>query len=243
MSIFCLGEVCIMEKIYHHGIKYVIKELLESKNTKTVIILLLIEFALFCFAVYKGLGMNYFIITGFIMLFTIISCLIVFYIRADQYLLVAVILLLNLGFIVQEIEMNGIKLSSFLFKLAVAIITAFLVGILYKYLAAFFSTDKAIYGMITVQLLLCLILYFLGTEIGNKDSQGATLTIQIMGISFTPFEIVKVLYLFVAAALLCKEQKKKVYIGKWEVCKENIFIIYTMLLSIFLFFAKSLEHY
>ncbi|GFI51212.1 putative lipid II flippase FtsW [Lachnospiraceae bacterium] len=230
-----------MGTVYHHGIRYRMESLRNRVDMKSIAIMLSIEFMLYFFVIYKGFGWNYLPIIVFMMFFTIVSSAVASYMGADRYLLVIIILLLNLGFVVQEIESgNGVKISSFLLKFGLAVAAAFLAALLYKYLAGILIDDKIVLGIMTIQLLVCITMYTVGVRIGDMNRQGAVLTINVKGISITPFEIVKVLYLLVIAALLCKEESKMLYLGKWRIGKETFLMIHTGILSIFFLLCREL---
>lgn len=229
------------EKIHQHGIRYRIQETLQSVNAKTVAALLLMELLLFLYVAGKGLGVQYLKITCFFMILTAAAGCLVFYIGADRYLFVLILILLNIGFAVQVTEQgSSVRISAFLMKFAAALALALAAGFFYRYLAETAAKDGAAFVMMTIQLLLCILLYVLGTETGQAGGQGATLTLRIAGITFTPFEIVKVLYLFVAAALLCKDETQRLYIGRWRADRELVFVVHTLLLSVFFVLCREL---
>lgn len=229
-----------MGRMYFCGVKHTIKEWMKSENKKTMVLLLLIEVMFFLFVMYKGLGKNYLPITVVLSLFTAVGCALVFYWKADRYLLVIAVLLVNIGFVIQEISESGMEVSKFLLKFSVAAVVMFLTPFLYHFFLKMLTYDVVVYGIMAVQILICLFLCFWGNMVGDAKNQGATLTLGIGKLSITAFEIVKVLYLFSASALLSKGGVKRVCIrGRW-VSGEDILIVHTICLSVFFLFCNEL---
>lgn len=227
-------------KRYHHEISYVIRNFFRQKSVKTVILLLALECMLFVFVISKGLGVHYLPIMGISVFFTVISCGLAFWAKADEKLLVIILLLLNLGFIVQEVSSGtGIEVSGFLFKFTVAMAAGIISAFLYRYFSDFLADDAVVLGLMAVQILLCAVLFFCGIKVGNIQQQGAVLMVRLGPISFTPFEVVKLLYLFSSAALLCKKSKN-IYLRQWVVKRELMFVLHTALLSGFAFLCREL---
>ncbi len=230
-----------MGTIYHHGFSYKIENFCKCLEMKMITVMLAIEFTLYLFTVYKGFGWSYLPIIGFIMLFTVVGSVIVFYMRADRYLLMIIVLLLNLGFVVQEIESGGdMKISGFMMKFGVAVVSAFLAAFFYKYLADVFRDDRGILVIMVIQFLICITMCLVGVRIGDMSGQGAVITLTVKGISITPFEVVKMLYLLVVSALLCKDKADILYVGSWRIQREVFLMMHTGFLLFFFLLCKEL---
>lgn len=226
-----------MGKKHQHSVKCMIKEYWERIDRKTIAALWVIEFTLFLFVVYKGLGMNYLPVTFLLMFFTALSCSIVSYFKADRCLLILVLILLNLGFVIQEIEFGGnVSLLNSLLKFTAVISFTLLGAFLYKLLADMLSRDRVMKGLMLLQILICIAMSCLGTMVGDSEEQGAIITLG----GITLFEIVKLLYLFVAAALLCKPEIDTFDFFKYHLQREYVLIIHTILLSFFFLFCREL---
>lgn len=212
-------------------------DFMQREDIKTTILILGLELVLYLFVIAKGFMMHYLPIMLLLMAFTVVGCLVAFHFNADRKLLAIVIVLLNMGFLVQELESGtGLKISSFLPKLIVAIVTAFAVAVLYKKVAYLLYEDKMVLFLMIVQIAICVVMPILGKVVGDKNQQGAT--IQLGGI--TPFEIVKVLYVFVAANLLCKEEEETISIFGRLVNREKLLIGHTIVLAVFFVVCKEL---
>ena len=121
-----------MSKRHHHQTNVIIKDIANKGNVKSVAALISVELALFLFVAYKGLGWNYLPIACVLMIMTIIGSAAANYVAADKYLVTIVMLLLNMGFCVQEIETgSGVPLFAFMAKLVVMIVSVVLIFLLY----------------------------------------------------------------------------------------------------------------
>lgn len=226
-----------MSRRTHHKTTYVIHTFFKSENVKTTIALLMIELALLFLTVYKGLGRNYLPVTVMLMIFTVFGCAVAFYWNADRYLLIIVLILLNLGFVVQEIGSgNGVVLEKFLVKFAAAGVTTFIVAFSYRFFAGLLVKDKIVIALMLFQILLGIGIAVLGSVIGSSEEQKAVISIG----GVTPFEVVKTVYLFVVAGLLCKEEIDTIFIVRWNVQRENVLIFHTAFLSVFFLICKEL---
>ncbi len=226
-----------MRKIYHHDAKSVLSEWLESSSVKTIVAVLALELALLLFVTYKGLGMTYLPITLLFMVFTAVSCGVVFHFQADKYLTIIVLILLNFGFAVQVLELGAdVSIVKFLAKFLVAIAGALLTAVFYQSFADFLSSDRAVILMMGVQIGICILLSLLGTGAGAN----IMLTIPFLGQGITLFEVVKVLFPFIAAGLLCKRECRYFQIFKWECKREYILMFYMLVLTVFFVFCSEL---
>lgn len=222
---------------HQYDIKHVVKQFFDNEDVKSVVALLAVELAFFLFTVYKGLGTNYLPVTLFLMVFTVVGCGIAFYFETDKYLLIVVVMLLNMGFVVQEIQSgDGVSILNFVFKFSVAMGVAFGVAFLYQYFAYLLRDDRMVFGLMVLQIGICALMFFLGTMIGKEDEQGAIITFG----GITLFEIVKVMYVFIAAALLCKENVTRISVLGMSVNRELVLIVHTMILSVFFLLCKEL---
>lgn len=216
---------------------YGMKHLLETREAKTIIALLAAELGCLLLVTYKGLGSNYLPVTLMFMFFSVAGCIIAFSFQADSILTVLVLLLLNIGFMVQQIQFgSAMGAGSFLKKFTIVIAAALAAAFLYKFLADWLSREYMIVLMMILQYLISLAMAVFAQSTGDKSGQGAA--IELLGI--TPFEIVKVLYIFVAAGLLCKKERERMRILKWEIRREVVLILHTIFLSLFFLLCSEL---
>lgn len=222
---------------HQYDIKHVVKQFLDNDDVKSIIAILAVELAFFLFTVYKGIGANYLPVTLFLMVFTVVGCSIAFYFEADKRLLIVVVMLLNMGFVVQEIQSgDGVSIFNFVIKFSVAIGAALGVAFLYQYFANLLRDDRLIIGLMALQIAICAAMFFMGTMIGSEEGQGAIITLG----GFTLFEIVKVMYIFIVAALLCKENVTHLSVLGVSINRELLLIVHTMVLSVFFLLCKEL---
>lgn len=194
--------------------------------------LLMLEFIFLLYALFKGTGLLFLQISALLMCLTVVSYIAVKKIRADRYLIIIALVQLNIGFFIQMLSEKGESglLTDLLAKCGVAFAAAFAAGTLFLLLARWISTDAAALVLAGIQIALIILLGILGTEVG-KGGQGAKIQLEIPGIfSFQPLEVVKVLYVFAAAILLCKDER----IGKkiLGVPRELFLLIYTGILLV-----------
>lgn len=90
--------------------------------------------------------------------------------------------------------------------------------------------------MMFLQYGISIAVLFLGQLVGDRGDQGATISIA----GTTPFEFVKIMYIFVAAGLLCKDSDTiKIINGRLT---EALYCLYTQQFSaLYLFCAVSSE--
>lgn len=220
----------------HHQGKYVIKEYFEHKDVKLIIAMLTVELGLLLLVANKGLVAYYFPVALLLMFFTVIGSYIVFKIEADRYLLIIVLVLMNLGFVVQQIQSGkNMQVIVFLAKFSVAIGSSVIVAILYNRFASLLSKDIFLWLMIAIQYAICLVIFLVGIAIGNFSEQGAIISIR----GITPFELVKFMYIFIAAGLLCRD-KKKIRFFNFFVPSEPLLIIHTIVLSLIFIACREL---
>lgn len=226
-----------MGKIIHYRAGHTVKSFLEGQDVKTIIALLAMELGCLLLVTYKGLVRYYWPVTILLMLFSAVGCIIAFHFKADRFLMVIVMMLLNIGFMVQQIQDGkNMEVISFLKKFTAAITAALMAAFLYKILADWLSQEYMIFILMLLQYLISCVMAVYGQTVGDISEQGATIT--LFGI--TPFEFVKILYIFVAAGLLCKEEKERFHIFKWNIDREMLLIFHTILLSVFFLVCKEL---
>ena len=212
-----------MRRKFHHSAKYVVKENLEKESIKAVLTVLAVELGLLLFAMCKGVGANYLPVTALLMGFTIFACGFVLHFKADKYLIIVVLTLLNFGFVVQAVQSgSGLSLGNFFLKFSIAIISALSVSFLYQSFADLLSKDIVIKIMMALQIGICISMFLVGGGAGARINIGG----------FTLFEVVKVLSPFIMAGLLCKEETS-FSIGKWSLNREVVLIIDMVVLSLF----------
>lgn len=198
-------------------------------DTKAIVSILALELGVFLFVAYKGYAAFYFPITLILMAFSVLACTIAFRFKADRYLLTAVLILLNLGFMVQQIQAGENLETAFIMKLILAIITAVIVVAAYQYFAELLSRDFMIFILMGIQIAVSTIMLVFGQIVGSSE-QSAAITLRH---GITPFEIVKILYVFVAAGLLCKSETHTLSVGKIMISREVVLMIHTAILAVF----------
>lgn len=217
-----------MEKFTDYSVRGVISRFFEFIDMKCIMTILSVELGMLLMAIYKGQGKSYLPIALLLMAFTVVGCVFSTWVKADKKMLVIIMVLLNLGFLVKQIQSDGgEQISSVLVKLSVALGTALFVSLLYSKMSGWFAKDFVILGMMICQLGISCLVCFFGQVIGAGDGQGATISIK----GITPFEFVKILYIFIAAGLLCKKQDT-IWIMKWSVSRSLLLIVHTACLSI-----------
>ena len=169
-----------------------------SSDVKVIVSVIAIELAMLLFAAVKGLAEPFMPVTVMLMLFSVIVCCLSFYSGADKALTITVLMLLNIGFLVQQIQngADGVG-KGFLIKMAASMIAATVGTLIYARTKDWFRQPIVIAGMIAAQYAICTAMIIYGQIIGSSEGQGAR--IQLSGI--TPFELVKVLYILTAAGM------------------------------------------
>lgn len=196
-----------------------------KNEIQTVLLLLAVELVFLVYAVLKGNGENFLHMAAVLFSMSLVSCMLVFLFKADQYLLITALLLMNVGFFMQP---EGSALKCIL-GFSVAYITAFV----FRYTANWLSMDFMVIVLSLLQLGICVLLKYKGVAVGDIEAQGALIALKIGGkITILPLEIVKVLYLFMAAIILGKRERidKKILF----VPRELYLIGFTMILMAFM---------
>lgn len=202
-----------------------------SEEFKTVITLLAIELIFLLFVSYKGRGSTYLGVTVVIAVATVIGCAITFYINADRYFLIASVLMLNLGFMVQGVD--GLEFSGIVHKLAPVLVLAFAAGAVFYAATPLLMEDKIAVGLVLLQIVLFIALFICGkATVGTEAGAQATLTLNIGGVDFQPMEFIKVIYVFVMAVLVCKDDRKPFVIAGHSISGEWMAVPYTAVLCL-----------
>lgn len=216
------------ERFTDYRMKSMCSRLFAYIDLKSIVVVLAVELGMMLVALYKGCGVSYIPVSLVMMLFTVVGCIGSTFAKADKKLFIIVIVLLNLGFLVQNIQDrgNGAVISA-LIKLVVVLGSAVIAFALYSRLSKWISEDKVVIGMMFLQYGISIAVLFLGQLVGDRGDQGATISIA----GTTPFEFVKIMYIFVAAGLLCKDSDT-IKIIKWEINRGIILFVHTAILSI-----------
>lgn len=217
-----------MEKYTDYRAKSVLSHFFEAIDMKCIVAILFVELGMLLMAVYKGQGQSYMPVALILMAYTIVGCLIATWAKADKKLFVIIIVLINLGFLVQQIQSGKqVQILGLIIKLSVALGTAFLVAMLYSKTAEWIAKDSVILAMMAVQIVISGGMFLAGQMVGGAGGQGAIISMR----GITPFEFVKLFYIFVAAGLLCKN-KDTIRIFGWSVDRSLLLAIHTAGLSI-----------
>ena len=210
-----------MERYTDHTIRgntiTILAQTAVNRDVKLIVSVIAIELAMLLFAASKGLAEAFLPVTGTLMVFSVITCLFTFYANADKTLTIIVLMLLNIGFLVQQIQ-NGTEGSSksFLIKMAASMIAATAGTLFYTRMKDWFKRPFAIAVLVIAQYAICAVMIIYGQLIGSAEGQGAR--IQLSGI--TPFELVKVMYILTAAGLTGRSSRA-----------EKLLLLHTVILS------------
>lgn len=217
-----------MDRYTDYRTKHVLARFFTAIDLKCIVAILCVELGMLLMAAYKGQGRSYMPVALILMAYTIVGCLIATWAKADKKLFVIIIVLLNLGFMVQQIQ-DGQQaaISDLLMKLSIALGTAFFVALLYSKIAGWMEKDIVILGMMLLQLLISGAMLLAGQMVGGNGAQGAIISMK----GITPFEFVKILYIFVAAGLLCKSTET-IRVLKWGINRSVLLAIHTAVLSL-----------
>ena len=220
-----------------HSVKQRLSKGNMAAELKEILCILAVEAGMVCMAFFKGIGQMYLPVALLMMAVTVAGCLLVNRFGADRILLILVLVLLNLGFLVQQIQARDqIKTGSFLKKMLVVVVVAAITVPLYAKCKLWLSKGPLVIAMMTVQYGIGVVMLLAGQVMGDMSSQGAA--ISFMGI--TPFEIVKIFYIFVAARLLGDEGKTTISLFGKQMLKEWILVIHTMLLAVIFILCSEL---
>ena len=194
---------------------------------KTVLSIIGLQLVLFLLTVNKGLGLVYLPTAIVLIVLTVVGYGVTLYFKADKFILTVAMLLISIGFLMQQIEAGRtLQIRSFLLKFSVAIVVAAVVAAGYQRYGQMLSYDIVIRLMICAQLVLCGVTLLFGGAVGVSEQRA---TILLGGI--TPLELVKVAYIFIAVGLLCKPETKTICIGKTRINREILLIALTAVLG------------
>lgn len=218
-----------MERMVDHGFKANLKRGLQAIDAKLILCMLAIELGTFLMAVEKGIGEIYYPIVLIMMLFTIPGCLLVNLIGANKALFVMTLILLNLGFLVQQInQYESTQVYGFTKKIIISFGVAFITILLYSKFKMVLAKGSVLVGIMLLQIAIGVLMFVAGEMVGS--SQGAIISWK----GLTPFELVKVSYIFVAAGLLGEEERRAFrFLGR-KVEGEIILMIHTFFILLIL---------
>lgn len=129
-----------MDKFTDYSIKMNISRFFDYIDMKCIVATLSVELGMLLVAVYKGQGRAYLPIVLLLMGFTVVGCIISTCAGADKKILVIIIVLLNLGFLVQQIQSRESQTGDAVTKLAVALGTALFMAFIYSKISRLLST-------------------------------------------------------------------------------------------------------
>ncbi len=190
------------------------KRRFDTSAVKLMVMMIFLELICGFFVYFRGYGFVYF---RMLLVILPISCLVFYVVHrfgADMIVYVWTVIILNFGFLIQCLSGGGEVFNRrALIKIAVALIIAVVAAFIYIYTAYLLRLDIALFFIIGVQLLLTFVLAAKGTVVGSLDEQGAQLKITLGSNSIQPLEIIKLIYVFIMAVLLCKSEfsKKKIF--------------------------------
>lgn len=219
-----------VEKYQDYTLRGRFKSRISLVNVKLLLAVIGTELSMSLFAFYKGVGLQYFPIAVVMLIFTFLSYVVTYGMNADRVILIVMLILLNFGFLVQQIEMGQEgQIGKIIIKLLIAFFVAAITKVFYRWISRWFEKDYMIVIMSLTQIVICLGMVFLGTTIGSGAGQG---TISFAGI--TPFELVKILYIFTTTGLLCTDKTKLSIPGirKAAADREILLAIHTAILSL-----------
>ena len=227
-----------IDKYTDHTVKGTLRALADRMNLKLLLAMVGTEMAMYLLAAYKGVGTWYLPVAAAMLVFTLLSYVVTYGMKADRVLLIIMLVLMNFGFLVQQIEMGeNQQIRQLLFKLLAAFLASAVTRIVYARVSEWLSWDSVILILMIAQVLICAGMFFFGKVVGNGAGQG---TISLAGM--TPFELVKAAYLFSAAGLLCRETGRKIrcFSKKLVIDREHLLVIQTAILSLGMIICSEL---
>lgn len=201
---------------------------------KAIVAVLAVELGVFGFAAYKGAGSLFLTGTLLMMSFSVVTCVITYYYGTDIYILCIMLILTDLGFAIQVIQTGEpVELGKCLLDLLASQVVFFV----FLRFGRCFSKDIWIVIMMAGQYLISAVTFVLGS--------GEDASISLRGI--TPFEIVKVIYIFVASGLLCSDRDGFLHLKvirlrnkEFSLTRRGILTLHTLGLSLFLLKCSEL---
>lgn len=211
-----------MREMTDHSFKGQSKSMLDAIDAKLIACILDVELAMYLMAVFKDVGSKYLPVVLIMMLFTVVGSILVNSLHADKPLFVITLILLNLGFLIQQItSYQDNQISAFLKKFVIAIVVALVTGLIYSKIKNLLEKDFMVVFMMIVQIAIGFMMIVFGQFVGS--SQGATISFRGM----TPFEIVKLLYIFVCAGLLKNTNTNTIRILGKSFDRELVLLVHT----------------
>ena len=191
-----------MGKRTHHAVGFRVYDIYKSIDRSALASILAVEAATFLLILIFGHGIRILPVTLLLMLFTAAVCIITFYFRGNKTIILLTIALVNLGFIAQFVQdSDGINIKKYVICCTLAMLFLIIAFAAYLKLEHLFVSNTVVIIMVTVQYLICAVMSIFG--------QGREANITFLGINL--FELVKVLYIFVCAALLCGNKTDKFF--------------------------------
>lgn len=204
-----------------------------SRSQASLFILVLSAEALFHLIVMgRGRGEGYLLIIAVLIPLTMLILYLTCRFKASLLFAITVIYLCNFGFAVQLIasEKDRESLISMDWKLLIGVALALVFSFIYSRWSYLMGLDLAILGLIIIQMGLCLMILLFGRRTGGDGVDSAILKIVIGGLEILPFEFVKVIYIFVFAGLMTKDEKiesRFLFLNR-----EAVLVLYTVVLTI-----------
>ncbi|HAB93286.1 MAG TPA: hypothetical protein DCF49_00740 [Lachnospiraceae bacterium] len=199
-----------------------VADVYRAMDRKALAILLALELGTLLLMIIYGRGAEFFPAAVLLMTFTAIICTITFYLGADKFIIIFPTALVNIGLMAQVLESSrNISLIKYLFCTVVLCAALFL----YRRFGFLLESPHMIRLMMAVQYAICLVTLVLGRISGD----GARITFRDM----TLLEFVKILYVFVAAGMLCGEKEDAMFPGL-PLHKSTVYLtLHTAILSLF----------
>ena len=204
----------------------IVSDVYRSMDRKALVILLALELGTLLMMIIYGRGAAFLPAAIALMLFTAIICIVTFYIKADKYIIIFSTALVNTGLMAQVME-SSLSISVKKYLICTVVLCAAL--FVFRRFAFIFESPHVVRIMIFAQYAVCLATLAFGKLLGDKV-QGGRITIKDM----TLLEIVKILYVFVAAAMLCSEKEDKILFASTGLHASSVYLLlHTAVLSVF----------
>ena len=204
----------------------IVSDVYKSMDRKALVILLALELGTLLMMIIYGRGAAFLPAAIALMLFTAIICIVTFSIKADKYIIIFSTALVNTGLMAQVME-SSLSISVKKYLICTVVLCAAL--IVFRRFAFLFESPHAVRIMMAVQYAVCLATLAFGKLLGDQV-QGGRITIRDM----TLLEIVKILYVFVAAAMLCNEKEDKILFTGTGLYASTVYLfLHTAVLAVF----------
>lgn len=202
---------------------------------KLILGLLLIELVSLGYMYFKGAGFLFLQTMLVLIPASFISCVWVLRYRANRLLVLMTFLMLNFGFVSQYLTSDNPKqvIGMTLLKYTFAFLAAYIVGFIFYKGSSLIRLDAMIPVITVIQLSLWAVLFVTGVIQKLKEqednNQTAIINLSLGPISIQPMEVIKILYIFVIVAILCKkEQKESKILG---IPRDLYMVLYTMVIA------------